>query len=944
MGGRLPDAVTAHSIDRMAAEASSSPAAAPPGWARRRRRWSGTARRCCAASCGIVGRAVDGPVDRRAGARARSCPRCRPTSRCVDDAARGARPAAGPGGRARPPRATRAEVAFVCSTDLPFLHPAFVASRSLARACATDARRRAARTSAATRSRSPRPTGPSSRRWSSALVAADRLRPAFLFEDVRVLRLDERRAARRPGAGGARPELDSVLNVNKPADYEPARARPAPEVDRRVLRRAAPRGGRPAPRASPGRDVGGAAARASAWPSTGTCWPRSTATRSRATPRRRSRRATRWPSCPRTPAAERGGRTLGGMAPRRLLRPGAGRRRRRRERARRCRCPTGAARLPRRRRARRLAACTELAPPGVDPLGARRRRSPSCFSPLVGTPLTTSAKFAVVAKSPLTGMLNDALASSHFAIAGKLTGHDAIVVARRVRRAVGAARRRRRRAARAAPATCGACSAADAEARLRERLGPAWRVAAIGPAGERLVRYATVSHDGRHAGRGGLGAVLGAKNMKAVAVRAATKVRAGRPAGGAGRGQGPARALVRAGHREVPRARHAGQPARVQRALDPAHPQLPGRHLRRARRRSPRRSWPSPRRRPRQLRLLHDRLRAHLQRATAARTTRVEYENVFALGPMCGVSRPRRRAARRARRCDELGLDTISAGGTIAWAMECAERGLLDAPWLRFGDGDGAAARARRDRRARGARRRCSPRARGARPPRSSARARPPSPRTSRASSCPATSRARCTRWRSAWRSTPAAPTTTAPAPTRPTCPGDLDRLDGGAAARRRRDRDRGPRGGHGLADPVQVPARRLRPTRAPSGPRCSRRSPAGTSTPPSCTTTARRIVLAKRAFNLREGWTRAEDTAAGAAARGAAGDGLRPRRPPSPASGCARWSTATARPGAWTRGRLPHGARGPAGVRRMRVTADRRCSCDRPTPHRHGDHRRREA
>ena len=39
------------------------------------------------------------------------------------------------------------------------------------------------------------------------------------------------------------------------------------------------------------------------------------------------------------------------------------------------------------------------------------------FSPLVGTPLTTSAKFAVVAKSPLTGLLTDALASSHFAIA-----------------------------------------------------------------------------------------------------------------------------------------------------------------------------------------------------------------------------------------------------------------------------------------------------------------------------------------------------------------------------------------------------------------------------------------------------------------------------------------------------------------------------------------------
>ena len=68
-----------------------------------------------------------------------------------------------------------------------------------------------------------------------------------------------------------------------------------------------------------------------------------------------------------------------------------------------------------------------LAPPRVDPLAPEAPLA-FVFSPLVGTPLTTSAKFAVVAKSPLTGMLNDALASSHFAIAGKLTGNDAIVV------------------------------------------------------------------------------------------------------------------------------------------------------------------------------------------------------------------------------------------------------------------------------------------------------------------------------------------------------------------------------------------------------------------------------------------------------------------------------------------------------------------------------------
>src|SRR4051812_27874074 len=67
------------------------------------------------------------------------------------------------------------------------------------------------------------------------------------------------------------------------------------------------------------------------------------------------------------------------------------------------------------------------APPGVDPL-APAAPLVFCLSPLVGTPLTTSAKFAVAAKSPLTDRLNDALSSSHFAIAAKKAGFDAMVL------------------------------------------------------------------------------------------------------------------------------------------------------------------------------------------------------------------------------------------------------------------------------------------------------------------------------------------------------------------------------------------------------------------------------------------------------------------------------------------------------------------------------------
>jgi aldehyde:ferredoxin oxidoreductase len=325
-----------------------------------------------------------------------------------------------------------------------------------------------------------------------------------------------------------------------------------------------------------------------------------------------------------------------------------------------------------------------LAPPGVDPLSPEAPLA-FCFSPLVGTPLTTSAKFAVVAKSPLTGMLNDALASSHFAIAGKLTGHDAIVV----------------RGACAEPSVLlvdgdgprlepagdlWGLTAAEAEAKLRERLGPAWRVASIGPAGENLVKYATVSHDGRHAGRGGLGAVLGAKLLKAVAVRPATKVPSADPRAVLDaardlrtRSFGPATAK----YRELGTLANllafnaiATLPTRnFQAATFSDAPRLAAEDLAEARG------------------IARDSCAScsigceHIYKGAGGKQVRVEYENVFALGPLCGVSDPDAVLAASGR-CDELGLDTISAGGTIAWAMECSERGLIDAPWLRFGDAD----------------------------------------------------------------------------------------------------------------------------------------------------------------------------------------------------------------------------------------------------------------
>ena len=325
-----------------------------------------------------------------------------------------------------------------------------------------------------------------------------------------------------------------------------------------------------------------------------------------------------------------------------------------------------------------------LAPPGVDPLAPEAPLA-FVFSPLVGTPLTTSAKFAVVAKSPLTGMLNDALSSSHFAISGKLTGNDAIVIRGACRR-LSALLVDGDGVRLADAADLAGLPAAEAERRLRDRLGRGWRIAAIGPAGERGVRYATVSHDGRHAGRGGLGAVLGAKRLKAVAVRASAKVPSADPQAVLGaardlraRSFGPATAK----YRELGTLANllafnaiSTLPSRnFQTATFEGAPQLAAEELA-------------------QLRTVTRNSCAsctigceHIYRAKGGKQARVEYENVFALGPMCGVSDPDAVLAASGR-CDELGLDTISAGGTIAWAMECAERGLIDAPWLRFGDAE----------------------------------------------------------------------------------------------------------------------------------------------------------------------------------------------------------------------------------------------------------------
>ena len=306
------------------------------------------------------------------------------------------------------------------------------------------------------------------------------------------------------------------------------------------------------------------------------------------------------------------------------------------------------------------------------------------FSPLVGSPLTTSAKFAVVSRSPLTERFNDSLASSGFAIACKRCGCDAIVVVGRAPSlSVLIIDDGEIRLEAADDVRGDMCQVA--EEKLRARLGTDYRIASIGPAGERAVLYATISHDGRHAGRGGSGAVLGSKNIKAIAVRGTHYCEWARP-----------RELTELS-RDLSK-RSFGPATAKYRELGTAANLLTFNRLGTL----PTRNFQSgtfadaPKISAEQLSVERSRTRAscvactigceHIY-STGSSSVRLEYESLFALGSLCGVA-DSDAVLRASQRCDELGIDTISAGGTIAFAMECVERGLLDEPWLRFGSGD----------------------------------------------------------------------------------------------------------------------------------------------------------------------------------------------------------------------------------------------------------------
>ena len=319
----------------------------------------------------------------------------------------------------------------------------------------------------------------------------------------------------------------------------------------------------------------------------------------------------------------------------------------------------------------------EHCPPRVEPLDPANPLIFVC-SPLVGSRLTTSSKFAVVTKSPLTGFIGDSLSSSFLATEIKRMGCDAVIITGKS----------------AFPTLLHlndgevdfldatellGLSTTETEAAVKERLGRRTRVASIGPAGERLVRFASIANDGgRQAGRTGPGAVMGSKNLKAIAVR----------------GTDPAPVFDPDALNEIGRdlsRRSLGPATEKYRTLGTLANvsvfnrlgTLPTRNFQQS-------TFDEAEDvSGEEFHETHFVKNAHCANCTIGCekivvTTdggpeakgRMEYESAFALGPLVGLGNSNA-VIRASQFCDEAGIDTISAGATVAWAMECFERGVL---------------------------------------------------------------------------------------------------------------------------------------------------------------------------------------------------------------------------------------------------------------------------
>ena len=322
----------------------------------------------------------------------------------------------------------------------------------------------------------------------------------------------------------------------------------------------------------------------------------------------------------------------------------------------------------------------EEVPQGADPLGPDNRLI-FMTGPLTGTPSASASRYSVVAKSPLTGIWGHANSGGSFGPVLKRSGYDGIIFEGISPQPVYLQILDGQAELRPADDLWGK-AVSETEDLIQEAVPRRLTIASIGPAGENLVRYAAIMNNKhRAAGRCGLGAVMGAKRLKAIAC--------------AGKAQVPLADEDRF-HETARTQLDLLNESFLKVGFDAFGTNMVA-DMVNVRGGYPTRNWQTGRfeqieeinAQAMTDKVLVDGVNCFACPVICGRGTEIregkwqghsgegpEYESVNTLGALCGIS-DLNAITMANYLCNDYGLDTISAGCSIAFALECYEKGIL---------------------------------------------------------------------------------------------------------------------------------------------------------------------------------------------------------------------------------------------------------------------------
>ena len=337
-------------------------------------------------------------------------------------------------------------------------------------------------------------------------------------------------------------------------------------------------------------------------------------------------------------------------------------------------------------------------PKGIDPLGIENKLI-FMTGPMTGTMSPSTGRFSVVAKSPLTGFWGQANSGGFWGVHLKRSGYDGIIFEGKAEKPVYLVTDNGKPELKDASHLWGK-NTSETTRVIKEDLGVDFHVACIGIAGEKLVKYAAIMNDvedenwGRAAGRCGMGTVMGSKNLKAIASRGKMKVELAEPEN----------------YRELAKERRGWVDQSLLKMTLEVFGTTAILDMVNQRGGLPSRNWQTG------YVEQYDKINGEAINDTilvegkacfacpiacgrvsdikegkyASKGEGPEFESIGAFGSMCDIYDLN--AITQAHfLCNEYGLDTISCGSTIAFAMEAVEKGILSGDeWsaLKFGNAD----------------------------------------------------------------------------------------------------------------------------------------------------------------------------------------------------------------------------------------------------------------